>query len=305
MKKGWKIFLIVCASVAVAGLALCITGAAMGATFAGVNRAFGYDSYTWYDDDYNDYHDDYDYDEDYDYSDEDDSHTSEESDIAKSTVANSENTFEFSGIKEFELDATYIEIDVKTHAQDVVTVDTSGLKNGLEKYVVFKNEQNELKIEITNRKKWENLAHKSAGRMVIWIPENVTFLDASFDIGACYLKIEDIKAEELSINVGAGKTVVKNFTTRDLDVECGAGQSILSGTVNGSADVECGVGEAKLALSGSEEDYDYQLKCDVGQITVGGSKYSGLGNEKHINNGTGKEIDIDCGVGNVEVTFNR
>lgn len=303
MKKGWKIFLIVCASVAVVGLALCITGAAMGATFGGVNRAFGYDSYVWHD---NDYEDDHDYSDMDEYNDnEENFNSSEQPKVTQGTAGKSENTFEFSGIKEFELNASYIEIDVKTHEQDIITVDTSGLKNGLEKYVVFENEESELKIEITNRKKWESFAHKSAGRMVIWIPENLTFLDASFDVGACYLKIDSIKAEELSINVGAGRTVVKDFIASDLEVGCGAGQSILSGTVNGSADIECGVGEAKLALNGNEHEYDYQLKCDVGQITVGDNKYSGLGNEKHINNGTGNEIDIDCGVGNVEVTFNR
>ena len=64
MKKGWKIFWIICASLTGIGAALCIGGAVMGADFYEVEAAlhtrpgWGWiDENEYYDDDYDDYDD--------------------------------------------------------------------------------------------------------------------------------------------------------------------------------------------------------------------------------------------------------
>ena len=43
MRRGWKIFWIVCASIAGIGLVLCVTGAGMGATLSGIGEVYASD----------------------------------------------------------------------------------------------------------------------------------------------------------------------------------------------------------------------------------------------------------------------
>ena len=107
----------------------------------------------------------------------------------------------------------------------------------------------------------------------------------------------------MDLNVGAGRAVVKRFQTKDLNVDCGAGQAKLNGDFTRSAEIECGVGELDLTLSGTQEDYDYVLKSGMGEIRLGGGRYSGLGVDKKITNNAGKSLTIDCSIGTAEVSF--
>ena len=60
-----------------------------------------------------------------------------------------------------------------------------------------------------------------------------------------------------------------------------------------------------MTLQDSEDSYNYKFDSGVGGVTIGESDYSGLGKNKNIDNGAGKTISIECGVGNVEVLFER
>ena len=50
MRRGWKIFWIVCASIAGIGLVLCVTGAGMGATLSGIGEVYAADHWFYWDD---------------------------------------------------------------------------------------------------------------------------------------------------------------------------------------------------------------------------------------------------------------
>lgn len=297
MKKGWKIFLVVCVSVFAVGLGLCLAGSAMGATYAGFRSVVG-SHWIWTDNDFDDdFHDDYD--DDYDYG-EDSNHTSND---AKYVSGSSEYEYKASEISELDVEVSFVELDVKTYSEDVISIDASGLKDSVKKYLECKKEGNELKIELKDHRIWANTVNRSAGRMVVWIPEGLTFSSASFDIGAGYMKMENIVSTELDLTVAAGQIVVKDYTTDSLDADCGAGKMDITGAVGQKAEVSCGVGDLNMTLAGAQEDYDYSLSCGVGRLVVGTEKYSGLGAVRQINNGTGREFEIECGVGNVEVVF--
>ena len=54
----------------------------------------------------------------------------------------------------------------------------------------------------------------------------------------------------------------------------------------------------------TQEDYNYDLECGVGNLDVGSDSYSGLGREKSISNtGADRKVDLECGMGNVSVNF--
>ena len=101
MKKGWKIFWIICASLTGIGAALCIGGAVMGADFYEVEAALNTRSgWGWIDE--NEYYDDDDYD---DYA---------ETEYCDGTRQNApqqaEESMTFSGIKELDVDVNYLKV---------------------------------------------------------------------------------------------------------------------------------------------------------------------------------------------------
>lgn len=287
MKRGWKIFWIVCACIAGIGLVLCIGGAAMGVTFSAIGNAYGADTaryasywHSWDDDDF-------DYDDD------------------TYVQGSAENVSNFSGISELSVDVSYMEVVVRPYDGNDITVDVSQVNSKLKDKLVYDTDEGELSIETKNSRWWPKSAGNNSGYLVIQIPENITLNEASFEMGAGILKIEAVKADSLDISVGAGEAVVKEFETAQLDVECGAGKGTLNGTVTRNASIKCGVGELAMSLNGNQKDYDYQLECGIGELTVGDDTYSGLGSERNIDNGTGKLMDIDCGIGRVAVTFSE
>lgn len=308
MKKGWKIFWIVCISVLGAGIVLCIAGTIMGATLSEVRSAYGTEEYyrhgvLWYHNNWKDYEEDYE--EDYDDYDHYDMEDHEDYYDGESHVsASGQEVHNFQGIREIDLELSYMQVVVKEGSGDSVIVDTSDVNEKLKDRLILEQEDGELKIEDqTTHNLWKKISIKDAGTMVIQVPKDRALEDVSLEVGAGQLSIESINAGCLDLNVSAGRAVVKQFEVKDLNVDCGAGEAKLSGTVTRNSEIECGVGRIELALTDGQNDYDYELDCGIGQLKVGNDSYTGLSNKRHIDNGTGKKMEIDCGIGEIEVSF--
>ena len=113
-------------------------------------------------------------------------------------------------------------------------------------------------------------------------------------------------AEEVSLSVGAGQITAQFLETEHLDTECGAGSIELLGTVlAGDAEIDCKLGSIVLTLANSVEqsNYDYELSCGAGEVTVGNKSYSGLFREAESDNGSGRLIKADCGLGSIVIQF--
>ena len=217
-----------------------------------------------------------------------------------------ENLSDFSGIREVDAELDYLKLTVREAAGDEIRIDASGIYEGCRDYISYWQEDGTLKIEEEfDRALWKRIGRKDAGKLVIEIPKDRELEDVSLKIGAGEIEIENIKAGCLDLDIGAGRAVVKRFQTKDLNVDCGAGQAKLNGDFTRSAEVECGVGELNLTLSGTQEDYDYVLKSGMGEIQLGGGRYSGLGVDKKIMNNAGKSLTIDCSIGTAEVSFEK
>jgi hypothetical protein len=59
----------------------------------------------------------------------------------------------------------------------------------------------------------------------------------------------------------------------------------------------------ELQLAGAENDYNYEISCGVGQVKIGSTSYSGLGNSQEVDNGASRKMEIDCGIGEVVLSF--
>lgn len=286
MRTRWKVFWGVCACLIGIGIIFCIVGAGMGATMSGIRTLYGADSIYYK-------LNTYDWDEDH-YYDSDNYVQGDEEDISSFT--------DMSGLH---VEVSYLEVAVREYDGDFITVDTSQISSELRRNLIYETDEDGLTIKTKSNSMWKRVGKNDSGYLVIQIPRGISLKEASFQIDAGRLEIEYIKTEDLDINVGAGQAVVRQFETRELDVECGAGEAALTGTVLEDASVDCGVGDVEMVLNASQNDYDYELKCGIGELVVGDDSYAGLGSTRSIDNGTGKEMDINCGIGRVEVSFTK
>lgn len=115
-------------------------------------------------------------------------------------------------------------------------------------------------------------------------------------VAAAFLAEESFKAE-----VGAGNLEIAEFSAEKLKVDCGVGNAELKGTVAEKVDADCGVGNLTLILAGSESDYNYEIDCGIGEVQINNDFYSGLSEQKNIDNDADKDIQLDCGVGKLKV----
>ena len=109
--------------------------------------------------------------------------------------------------------------------------------------------------------------------------------------------------DKLSLDMGAAECRVLGITLSKLEIDTGVGAVTFSGTVNGDVEIETGVGDVTLNLTNPEQDYNYRIECGVGTIQVGGSSYTMLSHETHINNNAAYNMELECGVGSIKVNF--
>ena len=109
--------------------------------------------------------------------------------------------------------------------------------------------------------------------------------------------------DKISVDMGAAECQFSQIYTNKLDIDTGVGAVTFTGTVAGDVELETGVGDVTLNLTNPEQDYNYRIECGVGTIQVGGSSYTMLSHETHINNNAAYNMELECGVGSIKVNF--
>ena len=325
MRKGWKVFWIVCAVCAGIGLVCCSISFVLGVTVEAIENRYpnGFGIFgprgVMKSNDYtdNDYYDDY-YDDDDDDDDDDDWHHEEqpghENHIGSESmgvVTNKGSSSEvvygtgsqrFTGVDAIDVYmwGGILEVDRSSSSNEIqIETDNISKRLGLKCYM----DGSELKL--VTKKKVIGVGKMKAGKVIIHIPPDCQFKEASLELVGGYLHVQDICANELSIGVGAGEGVVDNFAAAEVDLDCGAGALTAVGTAYAEANIDCGVGEISYTAIGKEKDYNYEIDCGIGEIVCGEASYSGIGAEKTINNNAAKHMDVSCGIGSVTVNFSE
>lgn len=58
-----------------------------------------------------------------------------------------------------------------------------------------------------------------------------------------------------------------------------------------------------LELAGKKEDYNYHIQCKMGAVKLGEESSAALKSSKQIDNVAGKNMDIECKTGAIQVDF--
>ena len=298
MKKGWKIFWIICAVLAATGIFLAVAGTALGGLAL--------------------------------LRDEQDEHivrdwmdrlgirirnevtvTTDVSELPDGEYTpgeiNGRDITSYSGIDELDLELTGMSVCVlpydeelgEVYAGDIV-VDTSQCRDDLKDMITVTQDGSELQIHMEDRGR---LNTQDSGIMYISVPRWIYFQKITADAKAGLIELSEIEARELEVKTDAGQIIVSAFSAERLDAECGVGQIILEGEVTGSAELDCNIGEVLCTLPGTADAYDYELKCAVGELMIDGELYNGIVNKKEIDNGSDCRVKAECDMGRVEINF--
>lgn len=297
MKNRWKIFWIVCGAVGGLGIAFCLVGLCLGATFSGLKEVYDWPYVERTSDfsvDASEYYDEDGY---YDYDEEEYHEEALYEDHAHHSVSGESNDG-YTGIRELDVEVGRAAVVIREFEGAGIQVDGSQLNS--RQNFQCKQDGEELKIEVMGDR---SEVSPNEGTVYIYVPRDSTFAEVSLEVGAGILEIETMKASSVDIAVGAGEVIAERVQANELSVECDAGVVELSGKVEREADFTCGIGSMTLTLDGKQSDFNYELECGVGSIQLGDSDYSGLYREQVVNNRQDRKIDVECGVGSIEIDF--
>jgi DUF4097 and DUF4098 domain-containing protein YvlB len=189
-------------------------------------------------------------------------------------------------------------------------------------FTVDKNFSGELKIK-SKFNFWNflggNNAFNSNSRITVYLPEGFEADRVKIEAGAGNVDIEELNTQRLEIEAGAGdingvgivagkvsldggvgEITLENVDLSDVDMDAGVGNINIEGYLRGENEINAGIGNVSLDIYGSSDDYNVKADKGLGNIIINGEKHSNL----NWNNRTAEHsLDIDGGVGNIEISF--
>lgn len=284
MKKGWKIFWIVCASCAGIGLICCMAALILGVSIETIEDRFPYGfgfprhigRIIADDDDYEE--------------------------REGTPIAEGDDKQSFADVREIDMYVCGGEVEIwhEETSSGGITIETNGIDKRLK--LQYYMDGDVLKIKTKKKIAGINNAN-GVGKICLYVPKNFKFDAVDLELLAGSLYVEDISAGEFSVNIGAGEAQIDHFYADEADIDCGTGSLDTAGQVNEEVDINCGIGEIHFNVQGKQTDYNYDISCGIGEVVCGSDTYSGIGSEKEIDNGAPREMNIECGIGSVTVNF--
>lgn len=227
-----------------------------------------------------------------------------------------EGSFGGADIRKLWLDLTFAEVTISCGEGDEIYLKTGNGKG----YLDIETDEDTLIIRDT--RSYQQYSRDKALVLDIVLPDR-SFDEIMLDLGGSEVTAEALRANDIEIDIGGGELTAEIIQGFDVSVSLGAGAvyadslktsgtaelSVGTGEISAASfsgadlDLECGIGSLELTVQGQETDYDYDLECGMGEIQIGEESYSGIARGASIDNGSGKLITAECGVGNITLDF--
>ena len=132
------------------------------------------------------------------------------------------------------------------------------------------------------------------------------------EVAAGSITMEEVKADTFSVEVAAGSVEVDRLDAAECDTNVNMGNITLwESLITGDLSAEVNMGDIDIFLRDSYENHDYEIECNMGEITIGteggeSRTYSGLSNSVELygkNARGGSLFDLDCDLGDIYVKF--
>ena len=204
---------------------------------------------------------------------------------------------------EFSNNVTHLDIEfgagiltIRYDDVEQILVETENVKN-------FKANVEDNILTVKGNTNINGITDTAHSALTITFPRNTTLESATLEIGASEAEITELSAGVIDIVIGAGQATLDKLTSDKLEIEVGAGQASITHLDAQNFSAEVGVGELNATLIGKESDYNYTIDCGIGSVSIGNNSYGGLGSSNVVEIGGSRFINIDCGIGEVDIEF--
>ena len=285
MKKFTKIALISALVCLVLGLGVFIGGLALGGTWQGLRESIDHGDYSidGSDGTYGIYMTE---------KSEDSSSSNQESSVLQEKASNASV---YSNVQKIEIDMQSGGLYFEPTNDKELRVSVNG-KDGKETTVRQNGDELEIYNDFRNHK----------GNVRIYYPEDMNFREISISMGGGDVAVKgSIKADEFDAELGAGVFHAEGIEATESSWEVGAGEIVLGCIESRDMDFDCGTGSIEAKIAGKQSDFNYDVECGIGSVKIGNEEYGGVAFDKTINNGQNRQIEISCGIGEIQLSFEQ
>ena len=212
--------------------------------------------------------------------------------------------------EEMEISANTLALKIVPGKSDAIILSGSN-RDKMNCYI----EDNCLYLEEKNHKPIQK-----GGEIVLTVPESMDWKKIEIDAQAAYVALQDFSAEEMEFSAGAGSIEASGLQTKklilsaeagaitvtdseaaELEADAEAGVLRFSGSITDMVDADAELGNIVLNLSKSEDDFDYEIDSDLGNV-----EFDGVSMENFVicNKASGK-MKLDSSMGNIEIYFEQ
>ncbi len=133
--------------------------------------------------------------------------------------------------------------------------------------------------------------------------------ELNVNIGAGEAVFDEVHSETADVKIGAGTCSFDRMETWKVDFDVAMGECVVKHLSAQKADVKVGMGSADITYDCEKEELTYSAKCGMGEIVIGGDQVSGAVGGNKSQRGNAKDfmqkLDVDCGMGSVNVGFSK
>lgn len=173
------------------------------------------------------------------------------------------------------------------------------------KYFEWSSDGHEIVVQ--NRDRNRVILGEAIPEATLYVPEGTKIFTVyvGVDAGSCDIDVP-LLCEYLEVDVDAGEASVKNIQATSASLDCDAGSILLDGSVEEGGNIEEDAGKIEVNLAGADEkDYNYDINVSMGSLNINGRSFSGLDEERIIDNGAYSQWKIGCDAGSIDMTMNK
>lgn len=150
-----------------------------------------------------------------------------------------------------------------------------GLKSGEDSHnhITYKKDNDELKIYIGKCRDQE---------IQLYVPENMENIKTEMEFNGCEAVINNVSLDKLKIEANG------------CDIE-------FIGKVSSKLDIENIASQTMIELNDNIDQYDIEVECNAGSVTIGDESFDGMITRREIKRGSSKNIEVECNAGDVEI----
>ncbi|MCI9140449.1 MAG: DUF4097 domain-containing protein [Lachnospiraceae bacterium] len=194
-------------------------------------------------------------------------------------------------------------------------------------YFIWEQDKDSLQME-SKHNYWKSIFRRdirSVPQFILYVPQkaeleeveiycgmgegdiaNIYTKDLYAQVGMGNMKIDGSSAANSKLYVDAGELIMTGATLNNTEISVVVGNVQFEGSVNGDLRADCDMGSISMYLEQEKEDFQYDIQCDMGTVRIDKEDYSSsLRARLKDENGGRQKMEIVCGMGNVDVMFNK